>query len=116
LVKLYKVDTAQWIKDDKTIKPAKAKYLKKGQKKKPQMSQFSETLAGSELGEMNVTIGEDGLPIENEGDMEGMEGMEGMDGENEEDKEGEDKEKEEGGDDEGNEGVDDGENEGDEGD
>jgi len=81
LVKLYKVDTAKWIKDDKTLKPAKAKYLKKGMKKRPTMSQFSESLLQSELGEMNVTIGEDGLPIEE---------MEGMDGE-EEEKEGEEK-------------------------
>lgn len=99
-VKLYLIDPSKIIKDDKTLKPAKAKFMKKGEKKKPEASMFSETFGQSELNDMAVTIGEDGLPIENmeEMDMEGegmdgdMEGMEAMEGEGEE-KEG-DEEKE----------------------
>jgi len=65
-VKLYLVDPAKMMKDDKTVKAARTRFLKKGMKKKPEESLFSNDVSDllhNDLG-MNVTIGEDGLPVE----------------------------------------------------
>lgn len=68
-VKLYLVDPAKMIRDDKTVKLARAKFLRKGQMKRPEQSQASGDIAESlNTGEaptgMVVTIGEDGLPVD----------------------------------------------------
>ena len=69
--KLYLIDPSKVVKDDKTVKPAKTKWMRKGKKKKPEESLFTSDMTSS-IGQnelMEVKIGEDGLPI-NEADIE----------------------------------------------
>jgi hypothetical protein len=84
-VKLYLIDPSKLIKDDKTVKLARARFLRKGQPKKPEQSQGSGDIAESLIaaeatGGMAVTIGEDGLPLEKNEDEEG-DGEQGEQGE-----------------------------------
>lgn len=109
-VKLYQVDPAKLVKDDKTVKMAKTWLQKRSQKRKHEMSvqqialtELADSVVGAQelqgIG-MNVTIGEDGLPIdkndeeeaeneqqEQQEQMEGQENQEGSPGEHKGDQE-----------------------------
>ena len=101
------MDPNEILKKDKTVKAATDKFKKKGKKKKPLKSNMASSAMTSDMSSemmdqseipsdmLNVTIGEDGLPVENEELEESPEPDMDAEGDMEENKEDEDANEEE---------------------
>ena len=69
-VKLYQIDPAKYVKDDKTVKPARLRWLRKKDAGNKQFKNLNQSVYSNDISEsnqtellgMNMTIGDDNLP------------------------------------------------------